>query len=341
MASTSLEYIAATAEEAINKGLMSLNVTRDDVDIEVLDNGKKGIFGIGARQARIRMTIKPDSLRASIQKEEAEAQAAPAEEPKPVETPAPSMEKPAAPAQSKAEKPARSEKPARAEKPARSEKPARPEKSAAAKKENNTEQGSAKKHEAVQAPDKPKAESPVKVEVNIEKPADLEEGEGDPVVNEETMQITSNVVRDLLEKMHVKASIQAKIGEAADEVDSRVILIDIQGDDLSFLIGRHSEVLHSLQYITSLIVGREVGHWVPLVIDVQGFRERRERQLRQMAGRMAEQVIKTGRRISLEPMSATERRIIHLALRDNNQITTESIGEEPNRKVVIYPKDKK
>ena len=98
---------------------------------------------------------------------------------------------------------------------------------------------------------------------------------------------------------------------------------------------------NSLQYITSLIVGREVGHWVPLVIDVQGYRERRERQLRQMATRMAEQVAKTGRRISLEPMSATERRIIHLALRDNSQIMTESIGEEPNRKVVIYPKDKK
>ena len=155
------------------------------------------------------------------------------------------------------------------------------------------------------------------------------------------MQITANVVRDLLEKMRVNATIQSRIGEAADDVDSRVIMIDIQGDDLSFLIGRHSEVLHSLQYITSLIVGREVGHWVPLVIDVQGYRERRERQLRQMSLRMADQVVKTGRRISLEPMSATERRIIHLALRDNKDIMTESIGEEPNRKVVIYPKDKK
>ena len=77
------------------------------------------------------------------------------------------------------------------------------------------------------------------------------------------------------------------------------------------------------------------------MIDVQGYRERRERQLRQMSLRMADQVVKTGRRISLEPMSATERRIIHLALRDNKDIMTESIGEEPNRKVVIYPKDKK
>ena len=294
MTSTSLEYIAATAEEAINKGLTELNVTRDEVNIEVLDNGSKGIFGLGARQARVRMTVKADSLRASILKDEEPAAPAPAPveetELEVKETPAPKKEaKPAAP--KKEPKPA------------------------------------------------PKAEPTVV----IEEPEVDGEGspvEGDEVVNEETMKIAANVVRDLLEKMRVKATIQSKIGEAADEVDSRVIMIDILGDDLSFLIGRHSEVLHSLQYITSLIVGREVGHWVPLIIDVQGYRERRERQLRQMAARMADQVAKTGRRISLEPMTATERRIIHLALRDNSEITTESIGEEPNRKVVIYPKDK-
>ena len=298
MTSTSLEYIAANADEAINKGLTELNVTRDEVDIEILDNGSKGIFGIGARQARVRMTVKADSLRASILKDEEAAAPAPA----PVEATIPE------------------EKPAPA--PKKEPKPAAPK--AAPKKEPKPA---------------PKAEPVVVIE---EPDEDDETGavEGDEVVNEETLKIASNVVRDLLEKMRVKATIQSKIGEAADEVDSRVIMIDIMGDDLSFLIGRHSEVLHSLQYITSLIVGREVGHWVPLLIDVQGYRERRERQLRQMAARMADQVAKTGRRISLEPMTATERRIIHLALRDNSQITTESIGEEPNRKVVIYPKDK-
>ena len=298
MTSTSLEYIAANADEAINKGLTELNVTREEVDIEILDNGSKGIFGIGARQARVRMTVKADSLRASILKDEEAAAPAPApvEETVPEEKPAPAPKKEPKPAAPKAA-------------PKKEPKPA------------------------------PKAE-PVVV---IEEPDEDDEAgavEGDEVVNEETLKIASNVVRDLLEKMRVKATIQSKIGEAADEVDSRVIMIDIMGDDLSFLIGRHSEVLHSLQYITSLIVGREVGHWVPLLIDVQGYRERRERQLRQMAARMADQVAKTGRRISLEPMTATERRIIHLALRDNSQITTESIGEEPNRKVVIYPKDK-
>ncbi len=297
MTSTSLEYIAANAEEAINKGLNALGVSREEVDIEILDNGSKGFFGIGARQARVRLTVKADSLRAVMQKD-AEGQDAAAAEPE--------------------AQPVRKEAPASA--------PVREERRKSEPKQEK------RREEAKSAKQKP-AEDPNDDELPAAASADI--------VNEETMKIASNVVRDLMEKMRVKATVNAKIGEAADDIDSRVIMIDIQGDDLSYLIGRHSEVLHSLQYITGLIVGREVGHWVPLVLDVQGYRERRERQLRQMASRMADQVVKTGRRISLEPMPATERRIIHLALRNNSQIMTESIGEEPNRKVVIYPKTNK
>ncbi len=297
MTSTSLEYIAANAEEAINKGLNALGVSREEVDIEILDNGSKGFFGIGARQARVRLTVKADSLRAVMLKDAEVQDAAAAEtEAQPVvkEAPAPA--------------PVREER--------RKSEP---------KQEKHREEPKAVKQ-------KP-AEEPNDDELPVATSSD--------VVNEETMKIAANVVRDLMEKMRVKATVTAKIGEAADDIDSRVILIDIQGDDLSYLIGRHFEVLHSLQYITGLIVGREVGHWVPLVLDVQGYRQRRERQIRQMATRMADQVVKTGRRSSLEPMPATERRIVHLALRDNNQIMTESIGEEPNRKVVIYPKTAK
>jgi spoIIIJ-associated protein len=123
--------------------------------------------------------------------------------------------------------------------------------------------------------------------------------------------------------------------EAADE---QAVLVDIQGDDLSILIGRRSETLNALQYLASLIVGKEVGHWVSLVIDVQGYRSRRERQLRQLARRMADQAIHTGRRQVLEPMPANERRLIHLELRDHPQVATESIGDEPNRKVTIFLK---
>ena len=93
-----------------------------------------------------------------------------------------------------------------------------------------------------------------------------------------------------------------------------------------------------LQYITNLIVGKELGHWVPLMIDVQGYRHRREMQLRKLARRMAEQALHTGRRQVLEPMPANERRLIHLELRDFPGVQTESIGEEPVRKVTIFVK---
>jgi len=87
-----------------------------------------------------------------------------------------------------------------------------------------------------------------------------------------------------------------------------------------------------------LIVSKQAGHYVQLVVDVEGYRNRRERQLRQLARRMAEQAIRSRRKQVLEPMSASDRRIIHLELRTNPEVDTLSIGEEPNRKVTILPK---
>jgi spoIIIJ-associated protein len=113
----------------------------------------------------------------------------------------------------------------------------------------------------------------------------------------------------------------------------------VHGDDLSILIGRRAETLNALQYISNLIVSKELGKPLSLVIDVEGYRARREGQIRQLARRMADQAIKTGRRQVLEPMPANERRIIHLELRDNENVVTESIGEEPRRKVTILPKE--
>lgn len=155
---------------------------------------------------------------------------------------------------------------------------------------------------------------------------------------EPALAIAEQVVGELLEKMRVRARVKAQIVPPVDENDQRLVLVEVQGDDLSILIGRRSETLNALQYISSLIVSKEAGQWVPLLIDVQGYRARRERQLRVLARRMADQVNNTGRRMALEPMPANERRIIHLELREHPDVTTESIGEEPNRKVTIVPK---
>jgi spoIIIJ-associated protein len=187
-------------------------------------------------------------------------------------------------------------------------------------------------------PKKPSTRSKAEVEPDHAAPVAIKEAPVGEMDEEAILKIAEQVTGELLEKMHVRARLKAQIVPPADENDQSLVMVEVQGDDLSILIGRRSETLNALQYITSLIVAREVGRWVPLMIDVQGYRARRERQLRVLARRMAEQVVHTGRRSALEPMPANERRIIHLELRDHPEVTTESVGEEPNRKVTILLK---
>ncbi len=156
--------------------------------------------------------------------------------------------------------------------------------------------------------------------------------------DQQNLKTVQSVVIELLDRMRIKAEVKVKYVDPQDDKDQRVVMVDIEGKDLSILIGRRSETLNALQYITSLIVNKELGRWVPVQIDVQGYRDRRERQLRQLGRRMAEQAIQSGRKQTLEPMPANERRVIHLELRNHPQVYTESVGEEPYRKVTILLK---
>jgi spoIIIJ-associated protein len=237
MERTTLEVIAPSVEEAISRGMEQLGVSRDMLNVDVLDEGSKGFLGIGGRQVRVRLTLKPVEV--------------------------PMQERP-----------------------------------------------------APQVVPAPAATAPM----------------GDSLLD-----FSARTTNELLAKMKIKAHVDAKYGEA--DSDGEVpVLIDIQGDDLSVLIGRRAETLNALQYILALIVSKEAAHWVQVIVDVGGYRARRERQLRQLATRMAEQAVRTGKRQLLEPMSAAERRIVHLQLRDHEAVTTESVGEEPNRKVSIVLK---
>jgi len=149
---------------------------------------------------------------------------------------------------------------------------------------------------------------------------------------------TESVISKMLHLLNLQAQVSAHY--ASTERDGRHnIHVDIRGNDLSVLIGRRSETLSAFQYIASLIVGKEEQQFVQLTVDVEGYRDRREKQLVQMANRMADQVTKSGRRQTLEPMPSAERRIIHIALREHPAVKTESTGEEPYRKVMILPKE--
>lgn len=253
---TNLEIIAPTVEEAIEKGLTDLGLPRESVEIEILDEGSKGLFGLGNRQARVRLIVK--SAESEIE-------------------PAPST--------------------------------------------LGTE------------PTKEPVASTPRVEIEEQLP----EVEPPFVQDDYVLEIARDVVSELLEKMKIRAEVSAEYLPAEDARSRVPVRVNVNGDDLSYLIGRQAETLNALQYISSLIINKEIGRSIPLIVDVEGYRSRRENQLRQLARRMADQAVATGRRQILEPMPANERRIVHIALRENPDVSTESIGEEPRRKVTILP----
>ena len=240
MERTTLEIIAPSVEEALARGLEQLGLEKDQVDLEVIDEGNRGFLGFGARQVRVRLTVKS-------------------------ETDQTSQEEPALP------------------------------------------------HETIE--------------------------QDAPECDDSLLAYSITTTRELLSKMKLSARVSARYGDP-DESGDTPILIDIYGDDLSILIGRRAETLNALQYILGLIISKESQSWVQVVVDVEGYRARREKQLRQLARRMADQAVRTGKRQILEPMSSSERRIIHLELRDHPDVTSESIGEEPARKVTILLKNK-
>ncbi len=146
------------------------------------------------------------------------------------------------------------------------------------------------------------------------------------------------VVEELLTRMgmHGRMSVHWVEPEGPDEL--RHAWVDLHGERLGALTAQRGDGLAALQYVTRLIVARELGHPLPVVVDAEGFRERREQQLRRMARRAALQVMEHGRTVALEPMPAADRRIIHLELRGHDEVYTESVGTGSHRKVTIIPR---
>ncbi|MFC1983525.1 RNA-binding cell elongation regulator Jag/EloR [Chloroflexota bacterium] len=157
--------------------------------------------------------------------------------------------------------------------------------------------------------------------------------------------MTADAAKDILEAllslMGVVASVMpgTRTFVEGEEETTAPIAFNIKGDDLGILIGRRGQTLSCLQYIVRLIVGRQTEIWVPIIIDVEGYKQRRYEALQALSWRIAEQVKDKQEPFTLEPMSAYERRIIHLALAEHSDVTTESIGEGEARRVVILPKE--
>ncbi|MDQ2086011.1 RNA-binding cell elongation regulator Jag/EloR [Herbivorax sp. ANBcel31] len=133
---------------------------------------------------------------------------------------------------------------------------------------------------------------------------------------------------DVFEKMNVDADILI-------EEDEESIFMDITGDDIGILIGRRGETLDSLQYLTSLVINKDKEIYKRVVIDIENYRQKREETLIKLASRLADRVVRYKKNITLEPMNPYERRIIHSSLQEHKDVETYSVGEEPNRKVMI------
>jgi spoIIIJ-associated protein len=143
--------------------------------------------------------------------------------------------------------------------------------------------------------------------------------------------MAKDVVEKLLFLMKIPATVQLREENQAPFSAT----LDIDGEELGLLIGRRGQTLATLQYMVSLIVSRKLKGGVRINLDVAGYKQRRQEELHDLALRIAELVKSTRRAITLEPMSPSERRIVHLALRDDPEVITQSVGEEENRKVIV------
>ena len=322
-----LEATGDTRDEAIQNALRQLGLDRDDVSVEVLDNGRKGFLGIGATPARVRVTYEvPDELG---KKEE------------PVHKP---VEKPAA-EKKPAERPAKKDKPAQ-----KKEKPAeKPQKLSITDEDDTPRLVKAAPPDFV--PEKLEVERPPRRERPRRERGGRRERrprEERPVtpsvpkerelipVSEEGMQKAEQLATDfiigLLEKMGVEGQVTT-----LPQVECDQLRLEISGPDMGPIIGRRGDTLDAIQYLGSLVLNNALDEHVRLSVNTENYREKRAESLERLARKMAMKVVKSHRSMTLEPMNPYERRIIHAALQDFNGVTTYSTGTEPGRRVVIAP----
>jgi spoIIIJ-associated protein len=289
------EFRGKTIESAVSAGLAALQVSRDQVEIEVIKAGSRGVLGIGAEDAVVRLSVLSGSGVVQTP-EQAPVKATKAR---------PKVEAERAAAGDRSQAASRPAKP-RGDAPA-----SRPDQRAPAPRA-----------------DQPPADAPPPAK-------DAAAGAGDDKALAAVLQgkeILQGLVDRM--NLRASVEVVPQSDAEADEGE-RVQVLNIVGDDLGVLIGRQNEVLSALELVTRLMVNQRVHGRSDFIVDVNGYRAKRAESLRKLALRMADQVIETGRTAVLEPMPPAERRIIHLALRDHPKVTTQSVGEGDRRKVTI------
>ena len=303
MAMQYLDMTGRTEEEAVQKALRQLGLDRDDVSVEVLERAKSGFFGFGASPAKVRVTY-------GLEEEEPVIPAAPPQPAPKKSAPEPKPERGSEPrAEEKAEKPAEEE-------------PV-PEKSGGGSRSQRRRKNKESRQEKA-----PKAEQAESVQSQPVQPEDL----GEPCDDEKARQIKA-FLTGLLE--HMDSAAQIKVYQP--EKDRYKVFLE--GEKMGQLIGRRGETLDAIQQLTNYAVNRDRDKRVRIHVDAENYREKREQSLEHLARKTAAKVVKYRRNVTLEPMNAYERHVIHTALQDEPHVTTYSTGTEPNRRgVVSYEK---
>ena len=307
------KFITATGKTidlAIEAGLTQLSMHRDSVSVEILETPKSGFFGIGASPAKVKLTYEaPDEPAAPAPALSSASRSKPK---KPVsEKPAEAANAPKviAPAAAPMQRPAEQRANAKptAEKPERQEKPRQPRENKPRQEKNRQPKPQQPKKET--APAEPKVYTPA-----------------EPGSTEERIE---QFIKGLLEHMGSDAVPHAM--KTADESYS----VDLVGENLGILIGRRGETLDAIQHLANYAVNRGQNKRVRINVDAENYRLKREESLQRLAQKVAGKVTKYRRNITLEPMNAYERHVIHATLQDYPDVTTYSTGTEPNRRIVV------
>ena len=299
----SVEVQARTVDEAVRIALQRLGRSFEEVDVEVLRPGTPGVLGVGAEDALVRVTTRPSAVRPPI--------AAPQPYyPGPVGQPQvyrPQGQPPMG-------------------QPIPNARPGAP----------------------IGQPIPPANPNAAPIGVPLGQPIPVQGAMPRPAARafdaDELANIGREVVTNLLRRMRIQARpriefMQPEPDENGEEDNqSPLVTINLEGNDLGVLIGRRGEALTDLQYVFNLIMNKKTRTWGRVMIDVEGYRTRRKANLVNLAHRMADQVMATRQPITLEPMPAHERRLVHIALLDHPYIRSESFGEGEERKVTIFPK---
>ena len=318
-------------EEALQNGLTALHATISDVTVETLEEGSKGLFGFfGSKPCKLRLTL--HEVEEEVEEDDPLADLLSSVK---VEAPKPVQEKPA---EVKVE--AKGEAPVEA--PAVEAAPAVTDAAPAADAAERPAPVQRKRNDRPKKdkPRQPKAEgeSAPKPERNPLPPkapaAPLEK----PVVTmipDEQIDPASPVgqAQSFLKELTHLMGVDVTVAMGTDAENN--IFAQMTGDTLGILIGRRGETLDALQYLTSLRINKGQDHYTRVTLDTENYRAKREDTLIRLANRMANRAVKTGRKVSLEPMNPYERRVIHSALQPNELVDTHSEGEEPKRHIVI------